>query len=306
MANLRFSRASNTRKELVEAQRKKLRRIYTQAAKETRDRIEAMHFKDDQLASTGITKMRLAQLEQELNKSYEGIADRVEDITRTNMQDVTVAVSTDLAKSLSKISGYNFVVRYANVNTDVVDKIALGKIYEGDWTLSKAIWGDTKGIQSEISEIIAVGVAQNKSAYEIAKDLEAYVMPGSEKPWNWGKVYPGCRRVIDYNAQRLARTMVSHAYQLSIIESARSSPFSGKIKWLSAHTDRTCEICEQRDGQIYDCDKVPMDHPNGMCDFEIVFTESLMDISNRLADWVNGASDPDLDKYLQTMGVTLR
>ena len=58
---------------------------------------------------------------------------------------------------------------------------------------------------------------ENCSYYEIAKDLESYVRPNARLPWNLRmadgkKIY---KKQIDYNAQRLARTLVQHGYQQS-------------------------------------------------------------------------------------------
>ena len=69
-----------------------------------------------------------------------------------------------------------------------------------------------KNTQGDIQYIVAQGIASQKSAFDIAKDLEKYVDPSAKKDWAWSKVYPGTKKVVDYNAQRLARTMVSHAY----------------------------------------------------------------------------------------------
>lgn len=43
-----------------------------------------------------------------------------------------------------------------------------------------------------------------------------------------------------------------------------------------------------------------MDHPNGQCTF-ITKGQSMMDISDRLADWVNGKSDKGIDKYMEDL-----
>lgn len=43
-----------------------------------------------------------------------------------------------------------------------------------------------------------------------------------------------------------------------------------------------------------------MDHPNGRCTF-ITKGQSMMDISDRLADWVNGKSDKGIDKYMEDL-----
>ena len=41
-----------------------------------------------------------------------------------------------------------------------------------------------------------------------------------------------------------------------------------------------------------------MDHPNGMCTFEAEIPDSMEKIADRLADWVQGKSDPELDTWM--------
>ena len=140
----------------------------------------------------------------------------------------------------------------------------------------------------------------NKSAFDIAKDLEEYVDPKAKKSWDWKKVYPGVSSKIDYSAQRLARTMPAHAYQQSLEATVKNNPFIDGYIWHSGTGKRTCEICRERDGKFFAKGKLPMDHPNGRCTF-ITKGQSMMDISDRLADWVNGKSDKGIDKYMEDL-----
>lgn len=90
----------------------------------------------------------------------------------------------------------------------------------------------------------------NKSAFDIAKDLEEYVDPKAKKSWDWKKVYPGVSSKIDYSAQRLARTMPAHAYQQSLEATVKNNPFIDGYIWHSGTGKRTCEICRERDGKF--------------------------------------------------------
>lgn len=92
--------------------------------------------------------------------------------------------------------------------------------------------------------------------------------------------------------------MVAHAYQQSIIETCKQNPYVEKIMWRAAMVERTCELCESRNGKMYDLNSVPMDHPNGMCTFEAVLTKNLDAISDDLANWVNGEDNEQLDDYM--------
>lgn len=221
------------------------------------------------------------------------------------MNTISQAVAQSNANWLASM-GLNFSFSVASVPPDVVANLVSGKVYADNWQFSKRIWGDYRSSKGDVSNIVARGIAENKSAFEIAQDLEKYVSPSAAKPWDWSRVYPGCKKKIDYNAQRLARTLSAHAYQQSVIETAKRNPFTTRVEWHSAMVERTCPICEARNGQIYELNKVPMDHPNGLCCIYPVLDKSLEDISNILADWVNGEGDADMngriDKYISYLG----
>lgn len=216
------------------------------------------------------------------------------------MESAASSVVKDVNAFAEKV-GLKVQGAYSYVPRDVVSMLSSGKVYGGNWSLTKSIWGNSQKNLKDINSIVAIGVAENKSAYEIAKDLEKYVDPLAKKDWAWSKVYPGTAKRVDYNAQRLARTMVSHAYQQSLMATTKHNPFVTGLKWRSAHSSRTCEICNERDGNIYPKDQLPLDHPNGMCTFLAVIPDSMTDIADRLADWVDGKSDSSLDSWYSSM-----
>jgi len=109
-------------------------------------------------------------------------------------------------------------------------------------------------------------MAQNKSIYQMSKELERWVNPDKARPWNLRnaagrRIYP---RSVDYNAQRLARTLVQHSYQQSFIESTKNNDLIEDYIWV-ANGSRACPICIDRDGKHFPKDDIPLDHPNGMC-----------------------------------------
>lgn len=246
----------------------------------------------------------------------ETISKQLEDTIQQNMLSVANSVVQDNVDLLRKF-GYSdslLSTAFMYVPQDVVNEVMSGKLYEGKWNLSKSIWKDNALINKDLETIIAKGIAENKSAYDIAKDLEKYVNPSAKKMWDWSKVYPGTRKVIDYNAQRLARTMVSHAYEESFVRTTKNNPFIESYKWVISNSDRVCPLCISRaeDDQyglgagIYPKDQLPLDHPNGMCTFEVVITKSYDQIADDLADWANGIGDSglnsQLDEFARDMG----
>lgn len=245
-----------------------------------------------------LRRVYLNRLQKQLTEEILSLAKELESLIKSNMESMADSV---VMENLSFLHYVDMPIQgaFSHVPSNVIRSIITGQVYDGDWSLSKSIWMNTKKFQKDINTIIAEGVAQNKSTYEIAKDLEKYVNPDARKPWDWSKVYPGTSQKVDYNAQRLARTLVSHAYQQAFVQTTKPNPFVVKYKWDSSNSHRTCELCASRDGKLFDKDDLPMDHPNGMCTYIAVMENSMEEIADRIADWVDGATDPELDAYAE-------
>lgn len=248
--------------------------------------------------SGSLRRLYLNRLQQQINEELDKVGSNTKILIERNMLAVAEAAGEDVNAWLRKI-GFPIQGEFSHVPGDIVKSVITGQVYGGRWTLSRAIWNSTAKAKDDINRVIAEGITQNKSAYDIAKDLEKYVNPKARKDWEWSKVYPGTNKKVDYNAQRLARTLVSHAYQQAFIRQTRLNPFVEKYRWEASNSARVCELCASRDGVIYNKDDLPMDHPNGMCTFVAVISASMEDIANRLADWVQGKDDPELDIFAE-------
>lgn len=283
----------NTTKE----QQRQIQRLYRQLAKDTRRQAEALKGKTN--VSAALRQSYLEELSAQLTQASRSIGREIERGIRGAIEKTALGVVTDQRSFLTKIGAPGASSAFSHVPRDIVESVAGGNLYGGDWTLSKAIWQMGSKTSDDINRVIAEGIAQNKSTYDIARDLERYVNPTAKKPFDWSKVYPNTAKSIDYNAQRLARTMVSHGYQQSLVNTCAKNPFVTGFKWRSAHTNRTCELCNERDEQVYSKDDLPLDHPNGMCTFIPVIPGSSDDVVDRLAAWVNGGKDTALDGYAE-------
>ena len=293
---LNLRTAEQERVRLTAAQQRQIRKLYENAAKEVAKEAEKM----PDTTSGVLRQQYLYGLQKQIDAELNKIRSELESTVKDNMKSTAEAVVDDNIDFLKAV-GMPVEGAFSYVPDDVVQSIATGQIYEGNWTLSRAIWKNTKRTQRDVQSVIAQGIAQNKSAYDIAKDLEKYIDPSARKEWDWSKVYPGTARKVDYSAQRLARTLVSHAYQQSFVKTTQKNPFVTKYKWVSAGGARTCEICAARDGVEYSKTDLPLDHPNGMCTFIAVIEDSMTDIADRIADWALGGSDPDLDTFARTL-----
>lgn len=186
-----------------------------------------------------------------------------------------------------------------------------GRMYRDGKSLSRRIWSQTAQLQGDIEEIVAQGIAQHRSALELARDLGDYVNPKARVPVSWHKIYPDIPfdRKIDYNAQRLARTAINQSYWAAQIETAKANPFCKAIHWqLSpSHYERqvarfgedVCDTYAAHDEGLgignWRIDRAPMPHAQCLCATWQVVPE-LDDVADRLSRWVDGGRDSELDK----------
>lgn len=294
--HLDFSSAEEQRNRISQEQAQSIRDMYRQASEE----IGRMAERAPRVPSDALRKEYLNKLQGQINRELQDIQSQLDGTVRSSMLDTVQEVVRD-ASNFANGFGLSIKGAYSHVPTDVVRAVMSGQLYEGNWTLSKALWLNTRETQQDVQSIVAKGILENKSAYDIAKDLEKYVNPNARKDWEWSKVYPGTRKVVDYNAQRLARTMVSHAYQQAFVRTTIKNPFITKYEWRAADTERTCQLCLDRDGQYFPKDDLPLDHPNGMCTFLAVIEDDFNTIADRLADWAHGGEDPALDEWAKDL-----
>ena len=298
MNEFKLGNAEKLRNRLTKEQEQEIANTYKQVADKVKKKLKSIP--NNGTATSALKKQQLQQLKKLLDSEYKSMRDKIGKQIEQKAKETTqgpINAAKEFAKKLGfvKLEG-----SYASVPNDVISSIVTGQVYDGDWSLSSALWKDVQHKQKDINKVIADGVSMNKSAFDIAKDLEEYVDPKAKKSWDWKKVYPGVSSKIDYSAQRLARTMPAHAYQQSLEATVKNNPFIDGYIWHSGTGKRTCEICRERDGKFFAKGKLPMDHPNGRCTF-ITKGQSMMDISDRLADWVNGKSDKGIDKYMEDL-----
>lgn len=293
------------RQKITKTQQKEIRDLYQKASDNLKKKIEALEFKG---GSYSLQKAELDKLVKELKRKMEEIGLESQNLIENGISSTVESTVKD-AKGLLSSWGLSIEGAYSSVPSKVIESLITGKVYKGNWSLSGAIWEDIGKTQKDITRIVSLGLAENKTIYEIAKDLEKYVNPSAKKDWDWSKVYPGTKKVVDYNAQRLARTLINHAYQRTMVVTSLNNPFIKGLKWETSNAHgRICDLCMERANSdeyglgsgVFPVDKVPLDHPNGMC----ILTRVLLDSSdrvNRLANWAKGGSDPELDKWYKSM-----
>lgn len=307
MANkLIFKDAEAARDAIMASQKKEIAALYESWADEIGERAKYYSLKSN--ASAPVSERYYRELQKQLRATSQEISNEIYNKIKNNMYTISDAVIADNVNWLKSFGfsadGLNAAFSY--VPDSVVRNLITGQIYESGWSLSKAIWSDNEKALKDIYQVMAKGLAENKPIYEIAKELEAYVNPARRLPWNLTandgvRIY---KKQVDYNAQRLARTLVQHSYQQSFIAATKNNPFITEYVWIS-NGSRVCELCMSRDGQHYKKDELPMDHPNGMCVMEPVVADDMVD---KLADWFNSPDGtyPEIDEFAGNFGYEVK
>lgn len=293
MAKLTFYDSRTVRNKVIRSEQEKILYMYGQAAQELGNRINYIGNK--------MKRWQLMMLKDEINTNMKNIAGTLDEMYRTGMNEISGAVCNDMRRFLNYVNVQNTDKMMLGVPNQVVESIVTGKIYDKKWYLSDAVWATPKKAQMDAESIVARGLAENKDIFQIAKDLETYLVPNKKKMVSWSRYYKGVAGSIEYNSMRLARTLSQHAYQQTFQTVNRYNPFVESYKWYISSNDRVCSICRDREGMIYPKEDLPQDHPNGQCWWECIMTDSMDGIANRLVDWYNSptGTDADLDLYME-------
>lgn len=306
-----FANAEKARDAIVKSQKKEIAKLYQQWADEIGER--AKYYSHKSTSSSVVSERQMKELQKQLTETSHQVSNEVYKNIKGNIYTVADAVVKDNVEWMKQFgfseSGLN--AAFSSVPDQIVRMLVTGQIYEGGWNLSSRIWSDNEQTLRTAYQIVAKGMAENRTIYDIAKELEKYVQPGAAKKWNpyimmkntktgeWErkKIY---KRQVDYNAQRLARTLVQHGYQQSFIAVTEKNPFVLRYQW-SANGSRPCPLCQDRDGQTYEKGDLPMDHPNGMCTMIPVIDDQMID---KLADWFNSPDGtyPEIDEFAKGLG----
>lgn len=302
MASLIFKDAEAAKAAIMASQQKEIAKLYEDWADEIGER--AKYYSHKSTASAPVSERYYRELQKQLRQTSQEVSNEIYKKIKSNIYTVADAVVSDNVKWLESFgfssTGLNAAFSY--VPHEIVQNLITGQIYDSGWSLSSRIWGDNEQTLKDIYQVMARGLAENKPIYEIAKDLESYVRPSARLPWNLRmadgkKIY---KKQIDYNAQRLARTLVQHGYQQSFIATTQNNPFITEYVWRS-NGSRVCNLCKARDGVHYKKTELPMDHPNGMCTMEPVVADNMID---QLADWFNSPDGtyPEIDAFAGNFG----
>lgn len=308
-----FKDSEKARDSITDQQKKDIAKLYEDWANDLGE--QAKYYRNKTTNSSAMLERQAKALQKSLREQSKVVSNEVYKMIKQNIYIISDSVVKDNVSWLKSLgfNGKDLDAAFTSIPDDIVRMLVTGQIYDSGWSLSKRIWSSNERTLKNCYEIVAKGVAENRPIYDIAKELEKYVSPQTAKAWNpvlktkntktgkweYKKIYRG---KVDYNAQRLARTLVQHGYQQSFIAATEKNPLILKYQWL-ANGSRVCPICMDRDGQIYEKGDLPMDHPNGMCTMLPVVDDNIID---KLADWYNSPDGtyPELDEFSKNFGYT--
>lgn len=283
-----FRDAWEARDSITKAQEREIRKLYNQWAREIREQANTL----SRVPGSISEQRELAQLYYQLRSASKQLTIEINSSVNQNVtymgsvvQRVNRAWLTSLGFTPESIDR-----KFSVVKDMAIRNILTGNLYQNGHNLSQRVWKLTESNLKDMYTIIARGIAEKQSVYDIAKLLEKYVNPDVKFPWRvsrWtengipktGIIHNG---VVDYNAQRLARTMIQHAYQQTLVGLTRDNPFVRGYVWR-ADGNHPCSLCIDRDGTRYSADNVPLDHPNGQCTIEVDIDQ--VEVVQRMADY---------------------
>ena len=302
-----YKELNHKNKKLLKKHEKEIMTIYQNAFMDSYEELIIATMDDNKYNEKAYFKAKMAyvnQIYEQINELEEKYMLKASD----NYKDCLVDFF-DMESEFDKDERYLALKRAINkkvsiTNQKVINLIKSGKIYEPDKNgnfvdLDNRLWNAANASGKKLQDAILSCFAQGMGPADMARVIEEFGK-GGHRTWNQKKIReklgPGYARShsggLDYPALRLARTTHTHSNQLRVIEGKNDNPYINKIKYHSVHSaNRTCKMCIERDGQIFPINKVPLDHPNGMCWLEPVSSMTNDEIAQDLAKWIRGESN---------------
>ena len=290
------------RKQIIELnleQQKELQKIYEDLSNKLIPEILEMkdcRSKTHQIEIYKAVSRYKTELYYKLNESITDNINKAADIEKgvqlsfVDMIAPNVEVRDSIKKTITEVS------------SNTVKQLIAGNYYKDGKTLDKRIWNLVGNNAEKIDEIIKMNIAKGANAKELAKELDKYVNP---KARTQSKSYKSGinNGKISYQAERLARTSITHAQTEVLIQNSIKNPFCIGLKWhLSAsHSERMhgkTDVCDEYDGKIFKPEETPLQHPNCLCYLEQI-VENENKAYTKLKDWVENGGSPKIDEWVQ-------
>lgn len=261
--DLIFKDAWEARDEITKRQEREIRKLYNEWAREVRERANQMSKVGT--PNSANQSRELAQLYYQLRSASKQLTAEINASVNKNVEYMANAVTNCNKRWLHNLGFTNASIdtKFSLVRDMAIRNIITGNVYTTGYSLSSRLWQIGSNTMKDIYSVVAKGIAQNMSVYDIAKMLEKYIRPDARIPYTMG-VH---NQVTDYSAQRLTRTLIQHTYQQTLVALTKDNPYVNGYIW-HANGAHLCALCDERDGQFYLAEELPLDHPNGMCTME--------------------------------------
>ena len=252
-------------------------------------------------------------LEQRVKELEAGLYD----VTLQGMKRSAELPASAMGQWWEMVGGQSFRDAFAATPDSVLAGLLDGSFYRDRKGLSERIWRVAQGFEKDVGYIVQRGIAEKKSVAELSRDLEQYVKAPAKRDFDWGKVYPNLSgKKVDFNAQRLARTSINHAYFLDNVKVCTENPFVEAMHWdlSNAHEERQvipfgpdeCDEYAEHDEGLglgnFKPEEIPVPHPQCLCVQWAVIPDSLENIGARIGAWASGEPDELLDEWYDKYG----
>lgn len=141
----------------------------------------------------------------------------------------------------------------------VGDTLLTARRFDDLKTLTSRLKTVQDGSERVVRNIISVGMKEGKSSWQIAKEIEAYVIPNENgrrvAPWTitrreLGKPISYIPKgvpagSVEYNAHRLARTEIAYAYQQAPYLAHKDKWYYNGTKWHLSRSHPKIDLCDE-------------------------------------------------------------
>lgn len=232
----------------------KLSEMYKKSYKELLKDIEQLYEKLENVGTLTRSELyrfeRFLTLLEEIEKKNAGIKKELNRETKETLKNAYRKTITDCKEMFGERHP-----QFTQVNERTL-KTFISKDWAGS-NFSKRIWknGDklAEAVKNDIAECIVRGTSKDEIVKKITGDFETAL----------------------YRADRLVRTELMHTLNQGKLDAYKERGIA-KVKWI-AHSkgNRTCDICKEHNGKVYDIDKCPgVLHPNCRCTVVPVWKKS--------------------------------
>ncbi|SMC17231.1 phage putative head morphogenesis protein, SPP1 gp7 family [Clostridium acidisoli DSM 12555] len=201
---------------------------------------------------------RMNNLQKNIKQQVTALGENEETFLGKSLYENFKDVHQQTTQYINKTTGLN--IDWSYVDDKFIDS-AIKQNWQGG-NFSSRVWNNKDKLIKNLNKTIVNGIASGQSINTMAAQLKSAMGTGA------------------YDALRLIRTETMHTLNNAQMESFKNAGY-GKVIWLAAEDERTCEVCGELNDQSFDIDKAPdcPAHANCRCTLS-ADPESLNDSSD--------------------------